>query len=546
MKKILYEISWECCNKVGGIHTVISSKASHIEKNFDKYYIIGAFPAGNTIEFAEEEIPNEYITTFQKLKEKGIILHFGRWLIRGYPQVILVEYLNYSKNINKIKTILWEKYSIDSLNSSWYDYDEVILWSWCCGVAIEELSKIPDYKYYVHSHEWMSSASILYLKTLPNKSIYNCVFTTHATMLGRALSGNGQNIYNEQIKDPDKKSYEIGVNTKHQTEKALAHNADCFTTVSDITSEESNSFYGKPADIILYNGFSNKFIKNYEDLNQDFIKSRNQTNEFLKAYFHSTSKIDTDKTNLFFTSGRNEFRNKGVDIIIKSLGILNEKLKNKNFNENIVCLFLIPIGDYEKDEIILESMNLFNKNVESKTLSPYTPLSTHKVPLDNEIIRAFLNSGLQNKKDDKVKVILIPSYLNGQDGFLNRPYYDIIVGTDLSIFPSFYEPWGYTPLESISYAVPTITSDLAGFGRYVKKCCYKESIKILKRETKSYDEQINDLCNFIENFIDYDQKKITLLKQEAKDTAKHFDWEIFIENYLKAYKFAEENNSNQK
>lgn len=540
MNNYLFEISWEVCNKVGGIYTVITSKIEYLEKHIKNYYFLGSYYAANKEEFSKEETPKEFEEQVKKLEEIGIKLHFGKWLVNGYPKVILVEYMNYSHNINNIKTKLWEKYSIDSLNTSWHDYDEVILWSYCCGIAIEYLTKNINEPILTHSHEWMAGGAILHLKSLQENK-HKCIFTTHATMLGRAMSGSGRNIYQEmETIDADKECYNIGVNTKHQTEKALALNANCFTTVSDITNNEAKKFYGKSADILLYNGFSNK-TESIEELNVDFEKSRNDINKFLEDYFYTSTKINTQNTYIFYTSGRNEFKNKGVDLYIKSLGLLNEKLKAENSSKTIVSLFLIPIGNFDIDERVLESFNASARQTKPEESVPYAPLSTHKVPIDNEIISSLFNNKLLNHQSNKVKVILIPTYLSEKDSILKKNYYDTIIGTDLGIFPSYYEPWGYTPLESISFAVPTVTSDLAGFGIYVNSCCKeKKSIKVLQRKEKTYNESEQELYEYLYEFVNQTQKEMSLTKDEAKLISRHFDWEYFIQNYLKAYEIAKE------
>ena len=538
-KECLFEISWEVCNKVGGINTVISSKSANIQKYFPNYFLVGPYFKSSENECIIENVPQQFSVIYNELKSIGIVLHFGTWLIKGNPKVILVEYLNYAHNLNEIKGKLWEHFKIDSLNSSWYDFDEAILWSWACGVAIEKLSVNYD-SVYVHAHEWMSGGAIFYNK-IANNTKARTIFTTHATMLGRALSSNGFNIYhNLENVDFDKKAYEIGVHTKHQTEKALANISDSFTTVSNITDDEALKFYGKACDVILYNGFDNSFISDFESLNKGYDVSRDKLVEFTNGYFGDFYDFDSKNSMLLFTSGRNEFKNKGDDILISSLGKLNEYMKDKNFEGTLVSFFLVPIGEFERDELVINSFENYKKKVQRKINKSYAPLSTHKLPFENPFIKACFENKLFNNKEDKVKVIIVPVYLNGNDGFFNRDYYDVTRGFDLSVFASSYEPWGYTPLESISYAVPTVTSDLAGFGRYINlNYNRKNAVKVLKRENVSFEKSSDELFNYILNFFYQNKEDYIKLKEEAKTLALNFDWKEFIKNYLKAYEIAD-------
>ncbi|MDA3856377.1 MAG: glycogen/starch synthase [Candidatus Woesearchaeota archaeon] len=532
----LFEISWEVCNKVGGIHTVISSKVPQIGNKFENYFTVGPYLKGNTDEFNSIEVPEEFKNEVLELENLGIKVHFGEWKIEGRPKVILVEHSGYSSHINEIKSLLWDKYEIDSLNSDWYDFDEVILWSWCCGIVCEKIGNKIVGEVFVHSHEWMSGGAIFYLKNFARDN-FKTVFTTHATMLGRTICGTGDDVYKllENV-DSDKKAYELGVYTKHQTERALAKFADCFTTVSHITNKEAKYLYGKEADVILYNGFDNFDFEFLHNLDMVHKMSNERIKDFAEHFFRPFYDVNFSNTKFFYTSGRNEFRNKGVDVYIESLSKLNKKLKDENSSKQLVNFFLIPIGNFDVNETVLKSIK--GEDIK-EDLMGVAPLSTHSVPYDNEIIKAFIDGSLLNRKDDKVKVILMPVYLNGNDGFLNTPYYDTILGFDLGVFPSFYEPWGYTPLESIAYGVPTVTSDLAGFGRaIVRDFTENISTKVLMRESQNSDETVIDLFNYFEDFLNKSDEEIRKQKEESVLFSSNFSWKKFVENYMRAYNIA--------
>lgn len=558
----LFEISWEVCNKVGGIHTVIASKTKTMLKHIDNYFAIGPYLDNSYKEFTEEDIPKEFQNVFDELKNIGIEVHYGTWNIEGRPKTLLIDSKNFSYKNDEVKGKLWELYQVDSLNSNWYDFDSAILWSWSCGIVIDKLIELlkqtnnNQSEFFVHSHEWMAGGAIFYLKSLENRNedkkdnkssnIYT-VFTTHATMLGRTLCGNGTNIYDIKNKiDANKMAYEYGVHTKHQSEKALAHIADCFTTVSQITAKEAEYFYSKKPDVLLYNGFDDdldfEFATDFSVIHKKF---RENINRFIEKYFFDYYKFDLNKTKVFYTSGRNEFRNKGVDLYIKSLSELNKKLKKENSDTIVVNLFLIPVGEFDIDERFIKSQDNTNKenntNNDKIDLLDFAPLSTHNIPMDNQIIKAFVNSKLLNNENDNVKVVLMPIYLDGKDKILKTDYYSTIMGLDLGIFPSYYEPWGYTPLESISYGVETVTSDLAGFGRTILRD-YKEinhGVKIIKREQKTDEESIIELYRYMFEFLNTPEEVFLKNKDKAIEFAKKFSWNIFIKNYMKAYNIAE-------
>lgn len=530
----LFEISWEVCNKVGGINTVIASKINPAKENFDNYFLMGPYNENSIKEIEPVEF-SEFADACSELEGMGIKLHFGRW--KNYEaNIILVEYLGYCENINDIKGKLWDMHKIDSLNSEWFDFDEAALWSWCCGIAIDKLTNNSNEKCLVHAHEWMSGGSVFYLKSL-NYEKFKTVFTTHATMLGRALSGNGFNIYKNNLDfDPDTKAYEIGVHTKHQCEKALAHASDAFTTVSDITGKEAEHFYEKKPDNILYNGFNTYVSLGFDEVHEKSLESRKDLNEFIKGYFFNAYDVNPQDNKIIYTSGRNEFVNKGVDIYIDALAELNKKLIEENSDREVFNLFLIPIGNFEKDQLIIESINKYNKGEMEERFEAVAPLSTHKMDISNDIINRFLTNSLSNKKEDRVKVILIPKYLDESDEIFNKNYYDVIKGCDLGVFPSYYEPWGYTPLESLAYAVPTVTSDLSGFGRYLKSNDLdSECVEILGREGKSHEEIVDELKDYLKAFVDKDNDSLIEMKKKSRELSVKFDWEKFYDKYLEVY-----------
>jgi len=231
----VFEVSYEVCNKVGGIYTAVSSKAKQMVEYYgDKYYAVGFFsPAKSKIEFEEKKPPEEFEKAFKNLEKHEIKCYYGTWLIPGKPNTILVDSSRFIKNVNQIKTDLWDKHKVDSINSD-ITFNEPVAWSTTVGMLLVELLKTGTFKNQkcvAQFHEWLSGAALLYLKeNLKNAAT---VFTTHATMLGRVMAGADVDIFkmvDEGIKKGEVASLEparqYGVINKHSMETASVNNDD--------------------------------------------------------------------------------------------------------------------------------------------------------------------------------------------------------------------------------------------------------------------------------------------------------------------------------
>ena len=584
---MVFEASWEVCNKVGGIFTVLSSKARHMEKQYkNSYCLIGPyFSEKSRGVFKEESIPEIYKQMYDKLKAEGIICHFGSWLIEGGPKVILIDFKGLWPRSDDIKKQLWENFQLDSLNSP-HDFDEPVLWSWAIGIMIDEISKIHnDKKIVVQAHEWLSGATVLYLKKI--NSNVSTVFTTHATTLGRTLAGHGVDFYShlDQI-DYEQEAYKYGVQAKHNMEKLSAAYADAFTTVSQVTATEAEHILGKKVDIVLPNGLDMSEFPSFEETALKHKQYRNKLREFVLYYFFPYYKIDLENTLFYFTASRYEFHNKGLDIYIDSLGKLNEKLKKSKSKKTVVSFFWVPTGingikpeiieareafrdikdllEEEKEDIkenLLYTLTSQDK-ISEKTIfdegfvlkvkrkllrlrskSGNAPLSTHDIvkPENDPILRAFKKAGLENKKEDRVKVIFYPIYLTGADGLGDLDYYQSIQASHFGIFPSYYEPWGYTPLETAALGVASLTSNLSGFGKYCFDNLEKKKdpgVYILDIENKKKDEMINDFVDVLYKYTQFTKKKRIDNKIQARKVAFMADWKNFAVHYVEAHNLA--------
>ena len=586
---IVFEVSWEACNKVGGIYTVLMSKAELMTGHYPGYYLIGPYIEKSIpFTFIEKRPPKEFTPTFEALAKEGIVCHYGTWHIKGEPTVILLDTAGFAAQKNDLKKKYWEAYQVDSLFAHW-DFEEPLIWATAAGKLIEQVALAqPGKKILGHFHEWLAGFGLLYLNM--QKAPVATVFTTHATMLGRSIAGSGEDLYSMlDTINPDEEARRRGVHDKHSAEKAAARAADVFTTVSEITGLEAEKFHGRKPDILVLNGLD---IAQFPDIERTSVMhqhNRDDIRNFLKYYFFPHYSFDMEQTLLFFILGRYEFRNKGIDIFIKALSLLNKKLKATKSQKTIIVFFWIPrdvlgtkavlyenksnfdeIEEYVEENItkikgrIVRNIirvrdsewkeqalarDLFDKpfveNVQKLTYrflkKTPVPLVTHDISNEEEdaIIKAFRNANLTNKKDDRVKVIFYPVYLTGADGLINMSYYDCIMGCHLGVFPSYYEPWGYTPLESAALGVPALTTDLSGFGKFLldnKKG--KKGIFVLNRFGRPEEEVVEEFTHILLNYVKLHQDERVTEKVTAKETASLADWKKLIVNYFEAHKLA--------
>ena len=525
--RYLFEVSWEICNKVGGIYTVIMSKLREAIAAYGDQYVLLGPDLKTNLEFEEtEEVFWEKIREGVAIKE--IPCRFGRWKIPGEPKVILV---GFGKKYNKEQLLfrIWEDYGVDSIAGGW-DYVEPVMFSYACGEVIETLYNIlirPQGKPAVAQfHEWMCGAGLLCLKTKVPE--IGTVFTTHATILGRSLAGSGMDIYAamEHI-SPQREASAQHIAAKYSMEVAAAREADCFTTVSEITSSEAKNFLGRCPDVITPNGLDMEHIPDLTENRAPSLKARERllstAGRFLRKEF-------SPQTRIIVISGRYEFRNKGIDVFLKALGRLDKTMGEK---ESILA-FLFVIGGHT--DLIPALQGDY-----SKWEPGNPPIATHR--LQNEASDPILQTcdrlGLKNLPPNRVNVIFLPAYLNGYDGLINMPYYEALSGCDLGVFPSYYEPWGYTPLESAAYAVPTVTTDQAGFGLWVQHTLgLNGGVILLNRKGKPIDTIEDQLHGIFKDFLSWNDAEFGKRRKMAHSTALKANWKDFFQAYLLAYEKA--------
>ena len=530
--EFIFETSWEVCNKVGGIHTVISTKALKIVNELgDKYILIG--PDVWREEITNPEfIPDESLFAEWKARAatEGLRVKTGRWNIAGKPIVILIDFTPYFGQQNEIFAGLWETYKLDSISGQW-DYIEPALFGYAAGKMIESFSNFyrEHHDTIAQFHEWMTGTGILYLKK--NAPWVATSFTTHATVLGRSVAGNNRPLYgNMKEYNPVQISREFNVIAKQSLEKTSAAEADVFTTVSEITSRECEHFLGKEVDFVTPNGFEDSFVPAPEIFEERRLVAREKLISVAESVLGYELSGDCV---LMVNSGRYEFRNKGVDILIDTLGKIQ---KNDKVEKECVAFLLIPA--YHKGPRA-DIIDILYNSGPSNGGDRYLTHSLH-YPGSDPVMQRIAANHLNNDQKSKVKIIFVPCYLNGNDGIFNMPYFDLLIGFDISVFPSYYEPWGYTPLESLMFSIPTVTTSLSGFGLWVRTYYSNpgNGIAVIERTDYNENEVIKDMCNFIEKFVGLDENEIAEARIKAHDISRIALWDNLVDYYFKAYDFA--------
>ncbi len=533
----IFESSWEVCNKVGGIYTVLSTRAKTLkEKLQDQLIFIGPDCWRDKVNpyFSSD---NALYADWQKqAAEEGLKVKVGRWNIPGEPVAILVDFTPYYAIKNEIYGNLWENFHVDSLHA-YGDYDEASMFSYAAGLVVESFYKHvvgKDKKVVYHGNEWMTGLGLLYIKkNLPQIAT---IFTTHATSIGRSIAGNNKPLYDYLFAyNGDQMAEELNMQSKHSIEKQTAWNVDCFTTVSEITANECKELLDKPVDFVLPNGFDNSFVPK----GAAFTKKRKEARKRLLDVANALMGTDLDDDTLIVsTSGRYEFRNKGVDVYIEAM---NRLLRDEKLKKNVLAFIDVPgwVGEPRADlRERLDSGKKYDTPLEVPAVTHWLNNMSH----DNVLgMLKYLN--MQNRAEDKVKLIFLPCYLTGDDGIVNKTYYDVVLGNDLCIYPSYYEPWGYTPLEAVAFKVPCITTDLAGFGLWANSekggyCEISDGVKVIHRTDYNYSEVADAIKDTVAEYSNFNAAEVKKSRANADKLSKKALWSNFIEYYYKAYDFA--------
>lgn len=533
----ILETSWEVCNKVGGIYTVLSTRANTLQQKYkDRVIFIG--PDFDRKEENPLFIPadNLYAAWVKKAcEEEGLKVRVGRWNIPGQPVVVLVDFRPFFKQRNEIYYLAWQEFGVDSLHA-YGDYDEASMFSYAAGRVAESFCRSntsTEDRIIYQAHEWMTGLGALYLrKCMPHIAT---IFTTHATSIGRSIAGNNKPLYDYLFSyNGDQMAEELNMQSKHSIEKQTAHYVDCFTTVSEITNLECKELLEREADVVLMNGFENGFVPK----GTSFISRRRQARKAILNVANSLigNQLDDD-TLIIGTSGRYEFQNKGIDVFLESMNRLNN---DPTLSKNVLALVTVP-GWVDTPREDLKGRIHSKKDYDTPLSFPFITHTLHEMHNDR-LLGMLRGLNLHNAKSDKVKVIFMPCYLDGNDGILNKQYYDYLIGLDMSVYPSYYEPWGYTPLESIAFKVPTVTTDLAGFGLWVKTLGgwngLEDGVAVVHRSDYNYFQVAEETKNYVLAFTKKPESEVKQIRKQATVIAEKALWKHFIEYYYEAYDVA--------
>lgn len=534
----IFESSWEVCNKVGGIYTVLSTRAKTLQDKLKDHIM---FIGPDVWKEKENPLFEEDASLLKSWRDtaenENLHVRIGRWNVPGHPIAVLVDFQPYFAIKNDIYTRLWEDYGVDSLHA-YGDYDEASMFSYAAGLVVES--------YYNHilkgqcehvvyqAHEWMTGLGALYIqKHVPEVAT---IFTTHATTIGRSIAGNHKPLYEYLFAyNGNQMAQELNVQSKHSIERETAHHVDCFTTVSEVTNRECAELLDKPADVVLMNGFEKDFVPSKAQFARKRREARRKLREVAGALLGT--EFDDDVM-IISTSGRYEFRNKGIDLYMEAM---NRSLRNKDLTRKVLAFVQVPGWVCCPREDLNERL-ASGKACDTPLEWPLLTHWLHEMSHD-QVIDYMKRYNMWNLPDDKVKVIFVPCYLDGADGIFNMHYYDLLIGMDLTVYASYYEPWGYTPLESVAFHVPCITTNLSGFGLWVNQLLGKDGeltdgVQVVRRTDYNSSEVADAIKDAVTAYAAFTPQEAEKIRHKAADISEHALWKHFIRYYYQAYDIA--------
>ena len=582
----VFEVAWEVCWQLGGIYTVLRTKAAAmLRRHENRYWLIGPYnPVTAPVEFEPEEPKGAVGEALQRMKNNGIPCYFGRWMIAGRPQVILIDYRALFRDLDKYKYLMWADHGI-SINSNDGEMNEVIAFGFGVTEFFRELtSLVSNQPILGHFHEWMGGVAVPRMAHL--RLPVATVFTTHATLLGRYLAGDNPDFYNHlPFLNPEFEARKYQIYSRYQIEKAAAHAATVFTTVSEVTSYEAEKLLGRLPEEILPNGLNlHRFAATHEfqNLHRQY---KERIHEFVAAHFFPCYTFDLDNTVYMVTSGRYEFGNKGMDLFIEALWRLNQRLKYVPNHPTVVAFIItkapvkhVNIGALQSQTAFAElkrtcrnvqeeiGQKLFKGAARGKIPDPAELVSsdlnvrvkramhawrngvapaivTHDLMDDanDPVLKHLRHRHLFNAASDPVKMVFHPQFVTPTGPLIHLDYEQMVRGCHIGVFPSYYEPWGYTPMECIAMGLPTVTTDLSGFGAYVRRNmpdAQGKGICVLNRRYHSFDEACNELVEHLYTFVTMNRRQRIDQRNIVEKLSEVFDWSILVKHYHKAHREA--------
>lgn len=588
---MLFEVAWEVCWQLGGIYTVLRSKAQEmIDRWGDRYCLIGPYNPGTAaIEFEEQPAYGPIRDVLNKLRDIGVPCHFGRWLIPGRPRVILIDQRARYGHLHVDKYLMWEDHRI-SLPSDDGEVNDVTAFGFSVAEFFRVLTQVvKDRPILAHFHEWMGGVAVPRIAHL--RLPVSTVFTTHATLLGRYLAGDNPYFYDHlPFLNPDHEAGKYNIYPRFAIERAAAHASTVFTTVSDVTAFEAEKLLGRTADVIVPNGINLHRFAAPHEFQHLHAQYKERIHDFVKGHFFPSYSFDLDRTLYVFTSGRYEYRNKGMDLFIEAMHRLNWRLKGIQDPPTVIGFVITRAQTRNINVRVLQNQSMYEdlsntcnaiqREMGSRLLNctahgrlpsfgdllkedeqvrlkrAMHAWKTHQQPLivthdladdaNDPILQHMRHRHMFNAADDPVKMVFHPEFLSATNPVMSLDYDQFVRGCHMGIFPSYYEPWGYTPLECIALGVPTVTSDLSGFGSYVQKHVWakerrdadRQGIHILQRRGRSFDDACDALVNHLFSFAQLNRRQRIEMRNRTERLSEQFDWKTLTDHYDQAHNLA--------
>ncbi|MCC6580720.1 MAG: glycogen/starch synthase [Phycisphaeraceae bacterium] len=584
---LLLEVAWEVCNQLGGIYTVLRSKVpSMVSAWGSRYILIGPYTQhASELEFEPAALTGPVGHVVKQLNDQGIGAHYGRWLVTGRPHVVLLNHLDIMPRLHEVKYRIWEEHDI-ALPGNDELLNNVVAFGEACRLFLELLARRESGRrdLIAHFHEWMAGIPIPMLRRRgwPGST----VFTTHATLLGRYLAMHDDDFYGHlPFYEPFTEAKHFNVDAQFRIERAAAHGSHVFTTVSDLTAAECRYLLGRNPDVLLPNGLNiQRFaaIHEFQNLHRLY---KEKLHDFTIGHFYPSYSFDLDNTLYFFTSGRYEFRNKGFDLTIEALARLNHLMREAKTGTTVV-MFFITRRPVKSINVAALSTNAMRSEFRSVTdairdqigdrlfravaagripdlnglVDEYWLLRlrrmihawrrimppgivTHDLADDtnDDMLNALRRCKLWNQQENPVKVIYHPDFITPSNPLFGLDYDQFVRGCHMGIFPSYYEPWGYTPLECVALGIPAITSDLSGFGSYLSQVLPDHGTRglyIINRHQRNWYESADQLAHILFQFVQMNRRQRVDLRNAVEAFSEHFDWENLGKHYHEAHALA--------
>lgn len=586
VRPVLLEVSWEVCSQAGGIYTVLRSKAPVAARRWgDSYWLIGPYrETAAKIEFEPARPEGVIADAVREMRERGVVLHSGRWLVTGRPRVLLIDLASIQSHIAEMKYFLWKDCGISTPPDD-REIDALVLFGYAVADLVQTTQRLLQGRpMLVQMHEWQAAVAmpLLHFRRVEAPTI----FTTHATLIGRSLAAANLDLYaNMDSVNPEAVAAEHGILPKYQIERAAAQLATVFTTVSEITGQEAEHFLGRAPDVLLPNGLNVERFAAPHEFQNLHLKNKERIHQFVMGHFFPSYTFDLDRTLYVFTAGRYEYRNKGMDVVIEALHELNRRLKAHSEGVTVVA-FIITRAPYRglnvetlnRQAMLHELRSVCGQIQEDMGRTLFRSVATGRLPTTDDLfdeyarvrlkrmMHSWLNGAppmivthdleddlrdpvlcqlrsrkLLNAPDDPVKVVFHPEFIHSASPILGLEYDEFVRGCNLGVFPSYYEPWGYTPMECAVRGVPAITSDLSGFGAYLMDHLPDHDaggIFVARRRRVSFETTVYQVAGWLHQLTRMTLRERIAMRNRVEEHAGHFDWEGLARYYRAAFRQA--------